>query len=92
MSFLEGWPSSATEPVRGVGRTKETNEEVGKKKFRGGKDVTSVEMERRWGIVCLIKTNRMHFSFLIYSNNLSSTCFQYSNYLSSGGSYCVCST
>jgi hypothetical protein len=25
---------------------------------------------------CLIKTNQMHFSFLIYSNTLSSTCFE----------------
>jgi len=40
---------------------------------------------------CLKKTNKMHFSFLIYSNNLSSTCFEQSNYSSSGGSYCTCS-
>jgi len=33
----------------------------------------------------------MHFSFLIYSNNLSSTCFEYSNYSSSGDGYCICS-
>ena len=25
---------------------------------------------------CIIKTNKMHFSFLIYFNNLSSTCFK----------------
>jgi len=29
-----------------------------------------------------------HFSFLIYFNNLSSTCFEYSNCSSSAGSYC----
>jgi len=33
----------------------------------------------------------MHFSFLIYFHNLSSTCFEYSNYSSSAGSYCMCS-
>jgi hypothetical protein len=38
----------------------------------------------------LIKTNKMHFSFLIYSNNLSSTFFEQNNYSSSGGSYCIC--
>jgi len=32
----------------------------------------------------------MHFSFLIYSNKVSSTCFEQSN-SSSAGSYCVCS-
>ena len=31
----------------------------------------------------------MHFPFSINSNNLSSTCFEYSNYLSSGGSFTV---
>jgi len=33
----------------------------------------------------------MHFSFLIYSNSLSSTCFEWINYSLSGGSYCTCS-
>jgi hypothetical protein len=46
MSYWEGWHGSALEPVRDVGRTKETDEEVGKKKFRAGKDVKSVEMDR----------------------------------------------
>jgi len=40
---------------------------------------------------CLIKANKMHFSFLIYFNNLSSTCFELSNYSPSGDSYCICS-
>jgi len=31
------------------------------------------------------------FKGLIYSNNLSCTCFEYSSYSSSGGSYCICS-
>jgi hypothetical protein len=34
----------------------------------------------------------MHFPFSINSNNLSSTCFQYSNYSSSGGSFTVYAT
>jgi hypothetical protein len=46
MRFWERWPCSAIEPVRDVGGTKETNEEAGKKKFQGGKDVTRVEMDR----------------------------------------------
>jgi len=29
--------------------------------------------------ICLIKTKKLHFYFLIYSNNLSSTCFEQSN-------------
>ena len=36
---------------------------------------------------CVIWTNKMHFSFLIYFDNLSSSWFEYSNYSSSGGSY-----
>jgi len=40
---------------------------------------------------CLIKTNKTHFSFLIYSNNLSCTCFEQSNCSSWGCSYCMCS-
>ena len=32
MSFWEGWPGCAIEPVKDVRRTNETNEEVGKKK------------------------------------------------------------
>jgi len=32
----------------------------------------------------------MHFCLLIYSNNLFSTCFEYSNYSSLAGSYCIC--
>ena len=39
-----------------------------------------------------IKNNKMLFSFLIYSNNLSSACFEQSYFSSSGGSYCICST
>jgi len=35
----------------------------------------------------ITKTNKMHFYFLIYFNNSSSTCFEQSNYSSSGGSY-----
>ena len=38
---------------------------------------------------CIIKTNMMHFSFLIYFKNLNPTCFKYSNYSSSAGSYCI---
>jgi hypothetical protein len=33
--------------------------------------------------VCLLNTNKMHFSFLIYFNNLSSTRFEHRNYSSS---------
>jgi hypothetical protein len=40
--------------------------------------------------ICLIKPNKMHFAFLIYSNDLSSTCFEEVNCSSSGGSYCIC--
>jgi len=29
---------------------------------------------------CVIKTNKMHFSFLIYFNNLSCTCFEQSDH------------
>ena len=36
----------------------------------------------------VIKTNKMHFFFL-YFNNLSSTCFEESNYSSSEGGYCI---
>ena len=35
-----------------------------------------------------IQTNRVHFSYLIYSNNLSCTCVECS---SPAGSYCICS-
>ena len=35
---------------------------------------------------CVIETNKMHFSFLIYSDNLSSVCFEWRNYSSLGGS------
>ena len=38
---------------------------------------------------CVIKNNQMHLSFLINFNNLSSTCFEWSNYSSLGGSYCT---
>jgi len=38
---------------------------------------------------CVIKTNKKHSSLLIYSNTQSSTCFEYSNYSSSGGNYCI---
>ena len=41
--------------------------------------------------VCLIRTNKMQFSILIYFNNLFSTRFEKSNYSSSGSSYCMCS-
>ena len=41
--------------------------------------------------ICAIRTNKMHFYFLIYFSDLSSTCFEYSNYSSSGDSYCICS-
>jgi len=51
----------------------------------------SHSVDRASWYTCIIKTNKMHFSFLIYFNNLSSTCFEYSNYSSSGGSYCICS-
>jgi len=36
-------------------------------------------------------TNAIHFSSLIYFNNLPSTRFEWSNCPSSGGSYCICS-
>jgi hypothetical protein len=48
MAFRGGWPGSAIEPVGDVGGTKESNKRLGRKMFRGGKEVTSVEMERRW--------------------------------------------
>jgi len=35
---------------------------------------------------CVKETNKMHFSILIYSDNLSSTCFEQSKYSLSGGS------
>jgi len=40
---------------------------------------------------CEIKTNKMHFTFLIYWNILFSTCFEMINYSSSVGTYCICS-
>jgi len=33
----------------------------------------------------------LSLSLLFYFNNLSSTCFEYSNHSSSAGSYCICS-
>jgi hypothetical protein len=40
---------------------------------------------------CLMNTKKIHFSSLIFSNNLPSTCFKQSDNSSSGGSYCMCS-
>jgi len=49
-----------------------------------------------WNILTMhgpinVKFNKMYFSFLIYFNILSSACFEYRNYSSSGGSYRICS-
>ena len=40
-------------------------------------------LDRASRYTCLMKTNKMNFSFLIYSNNLSATCFVHRNYSSS---------
>ena len=44
---------------------------------------------RNYSNASVLKTNKMHFSFLIYFHNLSSACFEQSNCSSLGGSYCT---
>ena len=51
----------------------------------------SHSVDRASWYICVIKTNKMHFSFLIYFNNLSCTCFEHLNNSSSGCSYSICS-
>jgi len=36
----------------------------------------SYSVDRASRYTCSVKTNKMHFSFFIYSNNLSSTCLE----------------
>ena len=51
--------------------------------------IFSHSVDRASWYTCVITTNKMHYFFLIYFNNLSSTCFEQSNYWSSGGSYYI---
>jgi len=53
--------------------------------------ITSINFTFSGPCVVIYLLSKMKFSFLIYFNNLSSTCFAYSNYSSSGCSYCICS-
>jgi hypothetical protein len=60
--------------------------------FNGWKRISADCCLWRWQwVTWVIRTNTMHFSFLIYFNNLFCICLEYSNYSSSGGSYCMCS-